>query len=784
MRTTLKYNLLVLLLLAFVPVVAQAVVQPPKPDKNTQVVISYEVHKIHGINTVAAEFSPYIKSNRLYFTSDRESNLITWGESNWSKTSFLNVFEATVTKLQDSVTVDKIAPLNRVINAGNHAGPLAFTSDGNQVYFTRVEVLKKRGRVARPQLYRADVDGESWSNVVKLPFCNSDFSYGHPALSRDGKQLYFASNMEGGFGGKDLYRVVLKDSVWGTPENLGDSINSNGDEVFPAFRDSTLYFSSTGWSGLGGLDVFKSMQRAKGWTTAKNLEAPMNSDADDFGLTFSPKGNYGYLSSNRADGVGKDDIYLFDVVETIIVRTRDLVGQFKYRTLKGDFAEGLEVLLVDDDGTIVATTKTGVDGKFVFKEIPLDANYSIKKMGADDVELTIFDKDGKSEGTLLANSKGEFLYRKLGADNVGTLALIDETDIDLSANTGTLSGQFLYETLSQDYPEGLDVFLIDDDGVVVFKTKTDANGNFIFNEIPLDKNLSIKSDQEMKDYSMLIFNRKGDVMAELKGNAQGEFVYRKLSKDNVAPINLFETEDPTFEFVPSSTVVYGQFKYKSLNGEIPEGLKVRVLDDNGVVISEATADSQGKFRFSDLPLDGNFTFELLGVEDADETFILAINDRYGDVVGVIDGKGNSFDYRMLNTDATNDALTQIEEVDVLLEIKNKELPRIYYELNSSYLDEISAEKLRQIADILLANESLTLNIVSHTDSYGTNDYNMNLSNQRTNGVISYLVRKGIKRSRLSGTGRGESELVNECDDAHECPDEMHRLNRRSEFQFN
>lgn len=763
--------------------------QPASPELD-DVVITYEVKRLYGLNTSYSEFSPVAFGNKLYFTSEREYSLLNVGEGNWKKSAYLNIFETHVRPVNDSITFMRIKPLSNNFNTGNHSGPLSFKADGTEVFFNRtVRSPKSKGKkiIDKPKIYAAKIVEGKWVNEMKLSFCEGDFSYGHPSISGDGNVLYFASDMSGGKGGKDIWRVERSGDAWGQPVNVSGSINTTGDEMFPTIVGDVLYFASNGHPGKGGLDLFKVEMKEGEWGEPENMGDVINSPQDDFGITFNTNKKSGYFSSDRVDTNGKDDIYYFDVIETVVVRTKDLAGQFHYRTLKHDYASGLEVVLLDDDGNIVLKTTTDEEGNFIFRDLPIDSDYQVKLLSEDDVELTIFGKNGEPIGFLKSNSEGKFVYRQLEFDQVSTLTLIDETDMDLSLNTGRLSGQFVYEMLARDYPDGLPVYLVDDEGNIVFKTKTDKQGNFEFRDLPLDNSYIIKTKEEVKDYTVLIFNRNGDVVAELKGNAKGEFVYRKLGLDDTNAMALRDNPDSDVNLLSISNTVYGRFHYEELDQDFPGGLNILALDDDGNLLVKGQSDEKGYFRFTSLPLDDNFRFSLKDNDPDPELngeMVLTIYDRTGKPIGKITKDGGAFfDFSKMKYFTEDINTVDVSDVDVLAQIRNKELPMIYFERNSSYLETLEAEKLRQIAQIMNDNPALTLEISSHTSARSSDEYNMDLSKRRTEGVISYLLRKGVSKTRLKGTWHGETMLVNKCKDGVECSDEEHGQNRRTEFKF-
>jgi peptidoglycan-associated lipoprotein len=198
------------------------------------------------------------------------------------------------------------------INGQYHEGPAAFNREGTLVYFTRSNMngksLKKNAKNENNlKLLQAELVDDKWTNIKELPFNSDDYSCGHPTLSQDGKTLYFISDKPGGMGGTDIYKSTFDGKEWGKPENLGETINTAGNEMFPFLhRDGTFYFSSDSRNNLGGLDVFMTFYDGNKWLQPENLNYPLNSPKDDFGLVMNDDDSTGYISSNRS---GEDKIY-------------------------------------------------------------------------------------------------------------------------------------------------------------------------------------------------------------------------------------------------------------------------------------------------------------------------------------------------------------------------------------------------------------------------------------------------------------------------------------------
>lgn len=214
------------------------------------------------------------------------------------------------------------------INSKYHEGPVTFSSDGSTIIFTRNNFLKGRAgkssdNISKLKLYTAQLQDGGWANVQELPFNSDEYSTGHPSLSRDGKALYFASDRPGGQGGTDLYVVRWQDDRWSEPTNLGTSINTSGNEMFP-FVDETgnLYFASNGYeNSLGGLDLYYANMSSGTTPRVHHLDAPLNSSADDFGIISDANRSTGYFSSNRFED--NDNIFRF-IRETSLYGCRNL----------------------------------------------------------------------------------------------------------------------------------------------------------------------------------------------------------------------------------------------------------------------------------------------------------------------------------------------------------------------------------------------------------------------------------------------------------------------------
>ena len=252
-----------------------------------------------------------------------------------------------ITKRDEKGKWQKTERIDSDVNGEYEDGACAFTPDGKMMYFTRCTSDPESPRYAT--IYKSSRSDAAWGKAEPVNISNDTLSaYAHPAVSPDGEWLYFTSNMAGGQGGLDIWRMYIgrTKSKEGVIENLGDCINTEGDEQFPSFGpQGELFFSSDGYPGMGGLDIFFAVQENDSVWNINNVGAPINSNGDDFGITFAPGLYRGYFSSNRGDARGWDHIYSFFLPETV----HTLYGWI-YEKDGYELPDGM-IYLVGDDGT-------------------------------------------------------------------------------------------------------------------------------------------------------------------------------------------------------------------------------------------------------------------------------------------------------------------------------------------------------------------------------------------------------------------------------------------------
>lgn len=322
----------------------------------------YEVKVAKLFNSRRADFSPMLYGadfDQLYITSTTEKAT---GDKKSEITGMKNA-DLFVAKKNERGEWERPEPVEGEFNTEFDEGIVSFSPDGQTMYLTKAR--RDPSASTSVEIYTSTRSDASWSTPQKYEIIPDTLStFGHPAVSPDGQYLYFASNMPGGYGGNDIWRISLKERQ-GTLMNLGPDINTAGNDDFPYVRsDGTLYFSSDGHPGLGGLDIFKATPVGETGWKVENMRNPINSAGDDFGITFGA-GEEGFFSSNRGDARGYDHIYSFvfnpvkvTIEGTVTDKDEELVRNAIIRIVGNDGTIQKEV--ARDDGSFKFSLERGV----------------------------------------------------------------------------------------------------------------------------------------------------------------------------------------------------------------------------------------------------------------------------------------------------------------------------------------------------------------------------------------------------------------------------------------
>jgi len=420
---------------------------------------SYTV-KSTSLSSDKSDFGAVMYDNTVYFSSARSGARKNYG---WTNEPFLDIYKAT---MSDSGVLSEPTAIE-ALNSKFHDGTLTISSDGNTCYFSTESYKEKEyekvkslnSKFSQIYLYKATKSGDTWGNIKLLPFNSKEYSTGNPSLSRDGKTLYFASNRPGSIGGTDIWKVSVNGDTYGTPENLGPKVNTEGNENFPFIADdnATLYFASSGRQGLGGLDVFQ-IDLAKG-TDAVNMGKPINTEKDDFDFTFNKAKNIGFLSSNRN---GNDDIFLV----TPIYKVDLLVVVTNKKT--GEILADAKVAILDEKNNIVDTQMSNSKGEVNYK-VMCDKIYSIQA-SKDGFEGNVFPV-AKSKGP---SARVDAALQPIDVIVTPTQIILKPIYFEYDKSNITQEGAFELDKLVQ--------VMKNNDKLVIFaKSHTDSRGSDAYN---------------------------------------------------------------------------------------------------------------------------------------------------------------------------------------------------------------------------------------------------------------------------------------------------------------
>lgn len=479
----------------------------------------------------------------------------------------------------------------------------------------------------------------------------------HPCLSDDGLQLVFSSNMAGGVGGFDLYYInrLASGEGWSRPISLGPSVNTPKNEVFPTWKGSTVFFSSDGHPGAGGLDVY-TVSRETQWQEVSALPKPFNSSGDDFMALWLGNDDC-FINSDRS---GADRVYRL---------TRDRLnplakGLRAELICAGTPVQGVTVYISNTLNERILTNTTNEHGGFDVGTLELKRTYKAHFEGApqavlDKSLLYIINEEGKRIMVFAPNRNGAFMFELMPFSELDDLPFAENPDESRLLSVA-VEGQ-LYETTPGDVGSGEVIYIERTDGQLVALTYTTEGGQFRFDELSPELQYTFRFDEDRQSMKMIIIDRGEEVVLDVHN---GRVTYTRVRDDEAI----------------------------TLNNERGERIVIR----------------------------------------RDELFV----------------------------------------------IRN-----IYYAFASHDLNADAQAELNSLVMILRNNPELKLALGSHTDSRGSHEFNMELSQKRAASCVAYLGKLGISTSRLSSRGYGETQLLNHCDDQTPCEEEEHAVNRRTEIRL-
>lgn len=438
-----------------------------------------------SVNSQYSDFAPmFYNKEDMVFASANDSSFLNTRRYKWDNQPYLDLY---VGKLnEESSDIKNAVKFSKEVNTKYHEAGVTFSPDNETMYFTRNNYQKKLRRdgkgINHLKIYRSQkVDGE-WTEATELPFNSDDYSTGHPALSKDGKKLYFVSDMPGSIGDTDIFVVdVLEDGAFSSPKNLGPEINTEQKEMFPFINEEKLYFSSNGHTGLGGLDIYEAiLDEETGFSEVKNLGKPINSNKDDFSYIVNEEEKTGFFASNRDGGKGFDDIYSFKhlLVEEVPTNVNAIAG-IVTELITGDFMPGALVELLDENNIKLKEIETGDDGSFMFEDLDADTKYVIKTNKktyfVDERDVTTLENDTVNVAVALKKLEGMIAVED-GIKKLKTEMIFFDFDKSYIREDAGKELDKLVEVMTE-YPNM----------VIKIESHTDSRGVAVYNDYLSDK---------------------------------------------------------------------------------------------------------------------------------------------------------------------------------------------------------------------------------------------------------------------------------------------------------
>lgn len=741
----------------------------------------YTLKNIEGINTKSSEFCAYGMGNSLVYTGEKQADMVEYTKNELNGQPYLSVLYAT----QNKDSYGKPKSYSKKVNTTYHDGPASFSADGNTMYLTRVNYESKADKdfVNYAKLYVLNKKNNAWSKPVAFSYNSMSYSCAHAVVNADGSMMVFTSDMPGGFGGKDLWMCKKNPDGWDKPVNLGADINTSGDEMFPYIRrDGILFFSSNGLPGYGGLDVFSARWNNSLWLLKRNEGLNLNGSADDFGISFINDSS-GYVSSNREGGKGKDDIYAFHFAN----KYTNLEGTVLLTKNGEDPAKQVKVYLLDTELKRIDSTKTDDKGNFIFNDLDADKVY-LAELDNEDVVFKnkaryyLADKNGQVVRVTHKQANGRnFVFRNLPVEVTGIPDLYSDEGDELNIGGTLVLGS------NPTVPVANRIITITNKfNDVVEQTTTDELGAFAFRNLPFgqDYTLSMDGDSLPDGFRLMLTGKNGKEVKMVQTNGRRKYEFSLLAVDKTALEDL-AVEDSELIMALKGTV-YDQNKKPLAKA------KVTVFEKDKIIQTIMT-DDKGRFDFRNLGADKNYLFSL---DDSEEKFSYVSKIYIGDSKGKIykevrRNRNNKFEYQLLDID--KGALGEFSVDDPWLEVLKMKntgnhaamtiIENITYVTGGYTIDEAGINILDKVISVLKTDKTLSIELSSHTDSKGSDQFNLDLSKKRAKATLDYLISRGIAKERLKAIGYGETRLLNNCGNNSTCSEEQHAINRRTEFKI-
>jgi len=667
------------------------------------------------------DFAPAIYNDGLVFCSDRPSQFaVSWVDAQGNAP----------TKIYYSEKIDSknVTLFSETINSKFNEGPACFSADQRQFIYTGTMTSTDNKPTGKLGLFISNKIGEEWSSPIAFEHNSADYSYSvcHPSLSQDGNKLYFSSDMPGGYGARDIYYSEKIEGKWSKPINLGPSVNSSSNEVFPFITtDNKLYFSGDRGDGLTGLDLFVSTW-GDSWKTPERLPAPFNTEKDDFALIMKPDNTSGYFSSGRNGR--NDDLFSFSINYPSFdgCQTAEL-PMFCY------YFEETNIV-PNDTMPLVFEWEFG-DGT---KAKGINAEHCYKDFGTYHVALNVYDSLTKVHFAKI--SEIDVVIAKSAYPFIQSVdSLIEAGSISFSSQGTDIEG-FTPEEYFWDSGHG--------------KRSKGYEASFVYSDVGfytvqlgiIGKNAAGETEKRCATKRIKIGQPETNEIPEVRESVlQETMVYKE--EDKLTP-------------AIDSTVYYVEFKQSE--AQIP--LTDDYFDNIKYEITERYDSEEILYKYS------------VGETTDMSTLVKVYSDLQSN--GYNESIVKEENVQEFTKKTTNTWWYVPDSITASITRHLNKFNEIRFDLGTFTIRKESFDNLNYISEVLNAEKSLRLKINAHTDNVGNEIDNLDLSQKRGDSVIAYLVAKGVDRHRLEAIGHGERLPVATNDN-----EKGRAENRRVEFEI-
>jgi outer membrane protein OmpA-like peptidoglycan-associated protein len=652
---------------------------------------------------------------------------------------FLDIY---VCDFNSSKELEHPVQLDKKVNSKYHDGPAFYSFSEHKLYITRNNIRNgkpvrdKNGNV-NLKIYSSEYQNGEWTPAQELRFNDDGYSTGHPCLSKDGQTMYIVSTRPGGIGGSDLYQCLRVGNNWTEPINLGPNVNSEGNEMFPFVgEDGYLCFTSDGHAGLGGLDIFRSMNKNEVWQAPTNLGAPINSQMDDFALVYDKESDNGYFCSNRS-GNGDDNLYFY---KHILIDKMIVAGTIKATAPNISLAG--ERILIKKLNTGITTTQRLDE----FERFEFEANAGEK------VEITFVNAEYFDENkTVVTYSVPELIEDPFV--NIGTNAAELKKIPSYTGKLNSTPEVSLAETKSNIISSGNTVNGSENENSKELNDLNDARSNANVSVVD-DSTLLTKKKQEEELNQNLSKIKEADQLFAQNKLIEARGMYLSASAVN------------TSEKYPKEMI--------SKIDELSKAAEAKSKKDEYNSVIQTADQHYASERFADALKNYEIASSMFPGENYPKEQIEKIKSAIANAQA---------EQALTKNEVAVKKISEFEKAVPVIDLVGMSIDNVTFDYNKSFIRDEDKATLDKLCTVMKENPSTTLFIRAHCDSRGSLAYNQSLSMSRAMAVQGYLMQKGIRRDRIYSEWYGEQRPLNGCLDNVPCEEQQYEVNRRAEFKL-